>query len=334
MTAAENPAAVDCPRFTVWSPPTIITFSYPLLREIIHVYFHMPKAKQKLLLGAHVSIAGGVFNAPYNGREATCEVVQIFTKSSNQWRAKPLTEEDAEKFVAAQKETGVTVACAHDSYLINLASPDKTLHKKSYNAFVEEMRRCDLLRIPNLVMHPGSHVGSGEDAGVKRVADSFNRMFDDDPDGKVAICMETTAGQGTNLGYSFDQLAQMIDMVENKRRLGICLDTCHIFAAGYAIGTEKDYRATMKAFDRVLGLKNLRIIHVNDSKKGYGSKVDRHEEIGKGAIGKKPFGYFMNDQQLAKIPKILETPKKSPDDDIRNLDLLRSLVTKKKKDKK
>lgn len=281
-----------------------------------------------------MSIAGGVFNAPHNGKEATCDVIQIFTKSSNQWRAKALTDEDAEKFIAAQKETSVNVVCAHDSYLINLASPDKALHEKSYNAFFEEMRRCDLLGIPNLVMHPGSHVGSGEEAGLKRIAESFNRMFDDDPDGRVIICLETTAGQGTNLGYTFEQLARMIEMVENKSRLGICLDTCHIFASGYAIGTEEDYKATMKAFDRILGLKNLRIIHVNDSKKGYGSKVDRHEDIGKGAIGKKPFGFFLNDPKLAKIPKILETPKKSAADDIRNLRVLRSLVAKKAKDGK
>jgi len=294
----------------------------------------MPKTKQKLLIGAHVSIAGGVFNAPHNGKEAGCEVVQIFTKSSNQWRAKPLTDEDAEKLAAAQEETGVTVACAHDSYLINLASPDKALHDKSYKAFFEEMQRCDLLDVPNLVMHPGSHVGSGEEAGLKKIAESFNRMFADDPDGRVTICLETTAGQGTNLGYSFEQLAQIIEMVENKKRLGVCLDTCHIFAAGYAIGTEKDYKATMREFDRILGMKKLRIIHFNDSKKDFGSKVDRHEEIGKGAIGKKPFGFFMNDARLAKIPKILETPKESAADDIRNLKVLRSLVTKKAKDGK
>lgn len=287
-----------------------------------------------MLLGAHVSIAGGVFNAPLNGKEATCDVVQIFTKSSNQWRAKPLTDEDIEKFVAAQKETGVRVVCAHDSYLINLASPDKALYDKSYRAFFEEIMRCDMLGVPNLVMHPGSHVGSGEETGLKRIADSFNRMFGDDPDGKATICLETTAGQGTNLGYRFEQLARIIDMVENKDRLGICLDTCHIFAAGYGISTEKDYKATIKTFDQVLGLKKLRIIHVNDSKKGPGSRIDRHENIGKGKIGKKPFGFFLNDPKLVKIPKILETPKEAPGDDKRNLRVLRSLIAKKAKDPK
>ncbi len=283
-----------------------------------------------MLLGAHVSISGGVYNAPYNGKEATCDVVQIFTKSSNQWRAKILTDEDAQKFGQAQQETGVKVACAHDSYLINLASPDKNLFKKSYDAFFEEMKRCDFLGIENLVMHPGSHVGSGEEAGLKRIADAFNRILDADPDGKVTICLETTAGQGTNLGYRFEHLAQIIDMAENKDRFGVCLDTCHIFAAGYAVKTEKEYKATIKEFNNVLGLDRLKIIHFNDSKKDFASRVDRHEYIGKGYIGKEPFGFFLNDKRLSEIPMILETPKKSADDDIVNLRILRSLIKKKK----
>jgi deoxyribonuclease-4 len=281
-------------------------------------------------LGAHVSISGGVQNAPYNGKEATCDVVQIFTKSSNQWRAKPLTDEDASLFHKAQKETGVTVACAHDSYLINLASPDKTLFEKSYDAFLEEMRRCDFLGIANLVMHPGSHVGSGEAVGLKRIAESFNRMFAEDPNGRVTICLETTAGQGTNLGYRFEQLAEIIAQVDNKDRMGICLDTCHIFAAGYPISTEADYRATMKEFDSVLGFDRLRIIHMNDSMKGPGSRVDRHQHIGDGEIGRGVFGYFLNDRRLAKIPMILETPKESAAEDIANLKILRSLYKGKK----
>lgn len=279
-----------------------------------------------MLLGAHVSISGGVFNAPYNGKEATCDVVQIFTKSSNQWKAKELTDDDREKFAAAQKDTGVTVVCAHDSYLVNLASPDAELHRKSYDSFFDEMHRCDFLGIPNLVMHPGSHVGSGEEAGLHKITDSFNRMLDADPDGKVTICLETTAGQGTNLGYSFEQLAQMIDLVGNKARMGICLDTCHIFAAGYPISTEAEYKSTIKQFDEVVGLERLRVIHFNDSKREFGSKIDRHEDIGKGQIGTGPFGFFLNDKRLAKIPKILETPKESAAEDIANLKVLRSLI--------
>ncbi len=280
-----------------------------------------------MLLGAHVSISGGVQNAPRNGREATCDVVQIFTKSSNQWRAKPLVADDAAQLRAAQKETGVTVVCAHDSYLVNLASPDPALHQKSHEAFFEEMQRCDFLGIANLVMHPGSHVGSGEAPGLKRIAQSFNRMFDADPSGRVTICLETTAGQGTNLGYTFEQLAEIIELVDNRDRLGVCLDTCHLFAAGYPFGSEAEYKATMKLFDDILSLKRLRIIHVNDSKKAFGSKVDRHEHIGQGEIGLEPFGFFLNDRRLAKTPKILETPKESAAEDIANLKVLRSLIT-------
>jgi deoxyribonuclease-4 len=284
-----------------------------------------------LLLGAHVSISGGVFNAPHNGKEATCDVIQLFTKSSNQWRAKTLTDDDAQRLAEAQEETGVEVVCAHDSYLINLASPDDALFKKSCDAFLEEMKRCDFLNIPNLVMHPGSHVGSGEDVGLKKIADAFNSMFAADPDGKVTICLETTAGQGTNLGYTFEQLAEIVETVENKNRIGICMDTCHIFAAGYAMSNEKDYKATLKNFNEILGLDRLKIIHFNDSKKDFGSRVDRHEHIGKGFIGKRPFGFFLNDRRLAKIPKILETPKESAAEDIANLKLLRSLIRRRGK---
>jgi len=282
-----------------------------------------------MLLGAHVSIAGGVYNAPVNGRKATCDVVQIFTKSANQWKARPLTDEDAEKFVAAQKETGVKVVCAHDSYLINLASPDDILYEQSYKAFFEEMKRCDYLGIPDLVMHPGSHVGSGEEAGLRRVAESFNRLFDSDPEGKVKICIETTAGMGTNLGSTFEHLAQIIDMVEYRDRLGVCLDTCHVFAAGYPFATEAEYKKMMNKFDRIIGLDRLRIFHFNDSRKEFASRKDRHEHIGKGLIGKKPFGFFINDRRLEKIPMILETPKKSIEDDIANLKVLRSMIRKK-----
>ncbi len=281
-----------------------------------------------MLLGAHVSIAGGIYNAPYNGKKATCKVVQIFTKSSNQWRAKILTDKDVEKFLEAQRETGVKVICAHDSYLINLASPDKALFEKSYTAFLEEMGRCNRLEIPYLVMHPGSHVGSGENKGIRQVSESLNRLINADPDGEVTICIETTAGQGTNLGNRFEQLAEIIDGIENQDRIAVCLDTCHVFAAGYPVNTRQDYNATLKAFDAILGLDRLSIIHLNDSKKDFSSQVDRHEHIGQGLIGLEPFRFLMNDKRLAKLPKILETPKKTLDEDIANLNLLRSLIKK------
>ena len=282
-----------------------------------------------MLLGAHMSIAGGVFNAPIAGKKATCDTVQIFTKSSNQWKAKPLTDEEIARFFEEQKNTGVTVACAHDSYLINLGSPDKELYKKSSEAFEIEYERCDMLKIPSLVMHPGSHLGDGEEAGLKRIADAFNRLFEKHPDNKTVVCLETTAGQGTNLGYRFEQLAQIIDWVEDKPRIGICLDTCHIFAAGYPIQTENDYKATMKEFDTTLGLERLKVIHLNDSKKVFGSRVDRHEHIGRGKLGLEPFRFLLNDKRLSKIPKILETPKGDELlEDIENLKILRSLIKK------
>lgn len=278
-------------------------------------------------LGAHMSIAGGVFNAPIHGKKATCDVVQIFTKSSNQWRAKELIDEEIKRFFEEQKNTGVKVACAHDSYLINLASPDKTLYQKSYDAFKIELERCHLLKIPYLVMHPGSHVGSGEEAGLKRIAESFNRLFDALPDNKTIVCQETTAGQGTNLGYRFEQLAQVVDMVEDKSRMAVCLDTCHIFAAGYPIQDEGDYKKTMKEFNQILGLKNLKVIHLNDSKKAFESKVDRHQHIGEGYLGLEPFRNILNDRRLTKVPMILETPKGDDlKEDIENLKILRSLI--------
>jgi len=282
-------------------------------------------------LGSHMSIAGGVFNAPVLGQKATCDVIQVFTKSSNQWKAKPLTDEDIKKFFDAQKETGVRAVCAHDSYLINLASPDKELHQKSYDAFKIELERCHILKIPYLVMHPGSHVGSGEESGLKKMAESFNRLFDELPENKTIVCQETTAGQGTNLGYKFEHLAKIVDMVEDKKRMKVCLDTCHIFAAGYPLQDEKDYKKTMKEFNQILGLKNLKVIHISDSKKPFGSRVDRHEHIGEGYLGLDPFRHVMNDNRLKKIPKILETPKgQDAAEDIENLKKLRSLIQEKK----
>nr|MBN2276892.1 deoxyribonuclease IV [candidate division Zixibacteria bacterium] len=283
-----------------------------------------------MMLGAHMSIAGGIYNAVLDGQKAGCETVQIFTKQSNQWKAKPLTDEEIERFLVEQKNTGVTVSCAHVSYLINLASPDDELYEKSVNSFKIEMERCGTLKIPQLVMHPGSHVGSGEDNGLKRIAAACNRILGDRPDIKTSICLETTAGQGTNLGYKFEQLARIIDLVEDKSRMSVCLDTCHIFSAGYKIQEVSDYRATMREFDGVLGLKNLKVIHLNDSKKPFGAKKDRHEHIGRGELGLEPFRNIMNDRRLKKIPKILETYKSEDlHEDIENLSILRSLVDNK-----
>jgi deoxyribonuclease-4 len=280
-----------------------------------------------MIFGAHESIAGGVCNAVERGKKATCDTIQIFNKSNNQWRAKRLGGSEIEMFFEAIEQSGVTVAVSHTSYLINIASPDKALNEKSYLSLKEEMERCEILKIPNLVMHPGSHVGSGEEAGIDRIVENINRLFRQLEKNSVTLLLETTAGQGSNLGYTFEQLARMIDRIENKERMGICLDTCHIFAAGYPIVKPADYRTTMKMFDDIIGFDCLKIIHANDSLKEFGSKRDRHEHIGKGFIGKAGFANFVNDKRLEKVPMIIETPKgEDLKEDIENLKVLRGLI--------
>jgi deoxyribonuclease-4 len=280
-----------------------------------------------MLFGAHESIAGGLFNAIERGHKATCDTIQMFNKSNNQWRARKLEAPEVDKFLQAIETTGVTAATSHTSYLINIASPDAALNRKSFESLKEEMERCRLLRIPNLVIHPGSHVGSGEEAGLNLVAENINRLFDELRDNTVTLLLETTAGQGSNLGYTFEQLAYLIERTEDKEHVGVCFDTCHVFAAGYPLADAKDYRKTMQRFDDVIGLDRLRIIHMNDSMKELGSRRDRHEHIGKGHIGLDGFRNFVNDRPLEKVPMILETPKgEDLAEDIENLSVLRGLV--------
>ena len=283
-----------------------------------------------MLFGAHESIAGGVFTAIERGLKATCDTIQMFNKANNQWRAKKLSAEEIDKFFGLIESTGVTASVSHTSYLINIASPDNALNEKSYAALKEEMERCNLLRIPNLVFHPGSHVGSGEEVGMDTIAKNVNKLFDElGTDNSETLLLETTAGQGSNLGYTFEQIAYMIDKVENNTMLGVCMDTCHIFAAGYALSDAKGYKQTMKQFDDIVGLDRLKIIHMNDSKKEFGSKRDRHEHIGKGFIGLDGFSNIVNDPKLKNIPMILETPKEEDlAEDIENLKVLRGLVKK------
>ncbi|MHC4521097.1 MAG: deoxyribonuclease IV [Planctomycetota bacterium] len=288
-----------------------------------------------MIFGAHESIAGGAFNAVLRGQKATCDTIQMFNKSNNQWRAKVLTGEEIDEYFRTIEQTGVTVSTSHTSYLINIASPDKELNKKSYLSLKEEMERCEVLKIPNLVMHPGSHVGSGEEKGMKAIARNINRLFSQLKDNHVTLLLETTAGQGSNLGCTFEQLAYIIDRVEHKDQIGVCMDTCHVFAAGYPISEPKDYSRTMKQFDETIGLDRLRIIHMNDSKKEFGSRRDRHEHIGKGFIGLEAFRNIVNDRRLKKVPLILETPKGDDlKEDIENLRVLRALVKASPKSKK
>lgn len=279
--------------------------------------------------GAHESISGGMFNAISRGVTATCDTIQMFNKSNSQWHAKALVKKEIDQYFKAIDDTGVTVATSHTCYLINMASPDPELAEKSYNALKIEMERCHLLRIPNLVMHPGAHVGSGEEAGIDRIAERLTRLFAAlGPDNSVHLLLETTAGQGTTLGHTFEQIAAMIAKVREAEHLGVCLDTCHVHAAGYELGDPAGYEQTIRGFDSIIGLKKLRIIHMNDSKHPKGSHKDRHEHIGKGHIGLEAFRHIVNDKRLAHIPLILETNKDEETlaEDIENLKVLRSLV--------
>jgi len=276
-----------------------------------------------------MSIAGGAFNAFISGKKVGCATIQIFTKNNNQWNAKPLSEAEIAEFKKQQKETGISPVVAHNGYLINVATPDKALATKSKEAMLVEMQRAEQLGVPILVMHPGSHVGTGEKEGIKRIAEAIDWLYAKTKGYQVQIALETTAGQGSHLGYRFEQLAEIIDLTEDKKRLAICLDTCHVFAAGYDIRSKTGYEKTMAEFDKIIGLKKLQAIHFNDSVKDFGSRVDRHAHIGQGKIGKAGFGFFMNDKRLENIPKLLETPKdKEGKFDRMNLATLRKLVKK------
>jgi deoxyribonuclease IV len=283
------------------------------------------------ILGAHQSIAGGYYKAVETAHRLKCDCVQVFTKNNNQWRAKELTDEDVRLFKGKLKELGVKHPLAHDSYLINLASPDPVLWQKSVDSFVMEMLRADRLGIPYLVTHPGAHTTSSEEAGIAAVVRALDETHRQTRGIKTKCLLETTAGQGSCIGRTFEQLATIIDGVQDPDRLGICVDTCHIFAAGYPISTEKDYKATMRKLATTVGLKLVRAFHVNDSLKPLGSRVDRHAHIGRGMIGKQAFRLLVNDRRFRKVPMYLETPKgeeKGKNLDSINLQTLRRLVKK------
>jgi len=284
------------------------------------------------LLGAHFSIAKGLHNALLEAQSYGCSALQLFTKNANTWKERTLSAGEIERFAAARASTGITCIASHTSYLINLASPDKNKQAMSVEALRQELIRSSLLNIPHVVLHPGSHMGTGEQAGILRIAESVNRIFSDTPGIETRLLFETTAGQGSNLGYRFEQLALLLDKVEKRTGVGICLDTGHIFAAGYDIRTKKAYLKTMAAFNAVVGRHQLYVIHLNDSKKCLGSKIDRHEHIGRGEIGMPAFGFVMNDPGLGNVPKIIETPKevRGKDWDAVNLKCLRGLVRKRR----
>ena len=264
--------------------------------------------KQQKFVGAHVSTAGGVFNAPLNAKEIGAKAFALFTKNQRQWRARPLTEEVIGKFRENLKRAGISpeMVLPHDSYLINLGSPDGEKRKKSLEAFIDEVERCYQLGLKYLNFHPGSSLGKvSEEECLKIVAESVNEAISRTKE--VILVIENTAGQGNTVGYRFEHLARIIELVENKERIGVCLDTCHMFAAGYDIRTREAYEKTMKEFDEIVGFKYLKGMHLNDAKSELGSRVDRHHSIGKGNIGLEAFRLIMNDERLNGIPLILET---------------------------
>lgn len=279
-----------------------------------------------VFLGAHESVAGGLHLAFDRIEAAGGAALQIFTRNQRQWNPAPLTEEEQELFAAAwEKSSGMPVA-SHASYLVNLASAKPDLVKKSIAAFADELQRCELLHIPLVVMHPGSHGGDGVETGLTRFIKNLDLALER-ADNQVMVLLETTAGQGTGLGSRFEELAAIIEGSKYPEKLGVCVDTCHIFAAGYDIRSPEAYQATMDAFDTRVGIERIKFFHLNDSKKGLGSRVDRHEHIGQGEIGLEGFRNLLNDPRFAEHPMTLETPKgKDLQEDRDNLATLRSLL--------
>ena len=276
------------------------------------------------MVGAHVSIAGGVQNAPLNATNIGCNAIQIFSKNQTRWQSPPIPEESLEAWRENREQHKIEFVVIHDSYLINLSAPDSEKREKSIAAFLDEMDRAHQLEIPWLLTQPGSHMKEGEEWGIHENADSINRILDECLWDDVNIVLETTAGQGTNLGYRFEHLRDIIAGVKQQDRMRVCVDTCHIFAAGYELRTRDGYEKTFEQFDRNIGLDRLVNFHVNDSKKPLGSRRDRHDHIGDGEMGLEPFRMLMNDPRFKGIPKILETPG-GDDGYRRNLETLRSL---------
>ncbi|MBV5341094.1 MAG: deoxyribonuclease IV [Deltaproteobacteria bacterium] len=278
-------------------------------------------------LGAHMSISGGLHLAVDRAVAAGCSVLQIFTRNSNQWKGKPVSESDAVLFRSKFAASGLREVVSHDIYLINLAAPPGDTRDKSIAAFRDELETCARLGINKVVMHPGSHLTESPQTGLARVIEAFDLLFNEVPQFEGKVLIETTAGQGSNLGRTFEELGTIIAGSRFPEKFAVCFDTCHTFAAGYDTSTEEGYRDTMEQFDRIIGLDRLQCFHFNDSKKGLGSRVDRHEHIGQGALGLNPFRFILNDSRFATVPKILETPKGDNNEmDAVNLAVLRGLV--------
>jgi deoxyribonuclease-4 len=281
------------------------------------------------MFGSHLSIAGGLHNALLKAEQFEMDTVQVFTKSQRQWKCSPLTRECIRLWKEHAKRLKFKKTVSHDSYLINLAATNETFYRQSVDLFVEELTRCALLGIPYLVTHPGAHMGEGEVKGLAKIIGALDEIYARVPDAGVVTCLEITAGQGSALGYRLEHLSSIMEHVTEPKRVGVCLDTAHLFAAGYDFRGRK-YAKFRKELEKTIGLKRVKVIHVNDSKKELGSRVDRHDHIGHGKIGLEGFKALVRDEAFAKVPKILETPKETHPDgrdwDVVNLETLRSLM--------
>lgn len=275
-----------------------------------------------------MSIGGGVYAAIERACSVHCTAMQIFVKNNMQWFARPLTKEEIRAFRNHAQRAQIAAAFAHSNYLINLAATNPLFHANSLRALAEELTRADQLGLPFLVLHPGAHLGAGEETGLNKIVGSIDQVFATIPKVKTSIALETTAGQGSCLGHTFEQLAYIMQNVREPERLCVCLDTAHVFAAGYDVSTADATKKLFGKFDRLIGRKYLAAIHMNDSKTARGSRVDRHEHIGKGQIGLEAFRFIMCDRRFGKIPKVLETPKgKDLAEDVENMKTLRSLMS-------
>jgi deoxyribonuclease-4 len=292
----------------------------------------LPQSKIKhrtsnILLGSHMSICGGAHMAIERARSIECTAMQIFVKNNMQWFARPLSPDEIRAFLNHQQRAELSSVFAHANYLVNLAATNPQFHANSLRALAEELTRADQFELPFLVLHPGAHLGAGEEAGLERIVASIDAVFAVIPKVRTRIALETTAGQGSCLGHTFEQIAYIIENAREPERLCVCLDTAHVFAAGYDISSEAGVKAMFREFDRSIGLARLQALHLNDSKTGRGSRVDRHEHIGKGKIGLNAFRFIMRDRRFRTIPKVLETPKeKDLRQDVVNMQTLRSLL--------
>ncbi|HRT37120.1 MAG TPA: deoxyribonuclease IV [Caldisericia bacterium] len=277
-------------------------------------------------LGAHVSIAGGVKNAPLNGEKIGCEAIQIFTKNQRQWSAKPYEKDEIEEYFNNLNKVKIKKVVAHTSYLINLASPTEEIFEKSIDALIDDLERCNSLNIPFTIIHPGSHLGEGVEKGIERIIIGIERVFEKVKRG--AIALETVAGQGSNIGFKFEQLKKIMEGVKEKDRIFVCFDTAHAFEAGYDIKTQNGFKKVLDEFDKIIGIEKLCAFHLNDSKTPLGSNVDRHENIGKGFLGLEPFKFLVNNEKFKNHPMILETPggDEMYIEDLKTLNLLKSLI--------